>query len=84
MGLISHTLSREECQPAAAWAGILTHGLKGPITVAGPWPIRTAFPRFPGLQVVAESLVGRAMACQPEQGVYGRTPLFLVQTVEAG
>jgi hypothetical protein len=73
MGLVSHTLSREECQPAAAWVGSLTLGLVRPITVAGPWPIFTAFPRFPCLQDVAVSLVCRARTCQRRR-VYGRRP----------
>ncbi len=60
-----HTLSREECQPAAAWAGVLTYGLEGPITVAGPWPIFTAFPLLPSLQVVEASLFCRSTECQP-------------------
>ena len=37
---------------AAAREGVLTYGVS-PITVAGPWPILTAFPHIPNLQIVA-------------------------------
>src|SRR5579862_4478773 len=47
-----HTPSREECQPATAMAGVLTYGKLLPITVAGPWPIFTAFPRLQACKFV--------------------------------
>jgi hypothetical protein len=37
-----HSFSRR-VPAAAAWEGVLTYGVS-PITVAGPWPILTAFP----------------------------------------
>jgi len=37
-----HPFSRR-VPAAAAWEGVLTYGVS-PITVAGPWPIFTAFP----------------------------------------
>ena len=37
-----HPFSRR-VPAAAAWEGVLTYGVS-PITVAGPWPILTAFP----------------------------------------
>ena len=42
----------------AARKGVLTYGF-WPITVAGPWPIRTAFPHIPNVPVVGASLFRR-------------------------
>src|SRR6202022_3797154 len=41
-GATPHPFSRRVPAPTA-WEGVLTYGVS-PITVAGPWPIRTAFP----------------------------------------
>src|ERR1700722_16834288 len=49
-------LSREERQRVAYLEGVLTFGLplgaRRPITVAGPWPIFTAFPLTRSAQIV--------------------------------
>ena len=41
-GATPHPFSRRVLAPTA-WKGVLTYGVS-PLTVAGPWPIRTAFP----------------------------------------
>ena len=49
----------KDTRPLQPWEGSLTYGIE-PITVAGPRPIFTALPHFPGLQI--------------EESVYGERP----------
>src|SRR5580704_3221588 len=65
-GLRSHTLSLEECEPAAAWAGVLTYGFGGRLQ----WRDRGRFsrpsPKLPDLQDVGSEFMRRGVECQLE------------------
>src|SRR5579864_367085 len=67
-GLRSHTLSLEECEPAAAWAGVLTYGFGGRLQ----WRDRGRFSRpSPNSQTCKMSAVSlcaaaRSVNCKPE------------------
>ena len=68
-GAGAHTPSHEECQSATAWAGVLTYGCKGRFTVAGPWPIFTAFPQVPKPASLSPTSLSRGSTeCQPRGG----------------
>jgi len=67
-----HPFSRR-VPAAAAWEGVLTFGVS-PITVAGPWPILTAFPRFPNLLNVESKSMLRDERCQQWASGRSETP----------
>jgi hypothetical protein len=45
------------------WEGVLTYGVS-PITVAGPWPILTAFPTSQTFKIVDPKSKTREVRCQ--------------------
>src|SRR6266852_9475508 len=52
---------------ATAWEGVLTFGV-APITVAGPWPILTAFPASHACEMSKGSVCWRTNAVNPGEG----------------